>query len=62
MTFTILRGHGDLCYELDLGADTGRCIRYRVGGWVADSLDLLLASSFVLSDGSVARSVGVNNN
>ena len=41
-------------YELDLG-HSGRHILYGTGVWVADSLDHMLSTSFILSDGSIVR-------
>ena len=51
-------------YELDLGQNSGRHILYGTGVWVADSLNQMLSTSFVLSDGSIVRFpfVGIEDN
>ena len=42
-------------YEIDLGQKSGRHILYGTGVWVADSLNQMLSTSFVLSDGLIVR-------
>ena len=42
-------------YELDIGQNSERYILFGTGVWVADALNQMLSTSFILSDGSSVR-------